>query len=186
MPALLLAFIATTIAALGNKDQMIVGDMSDKLGRSSALLAAAWACSALTAVLMSWSGSMLAAIMPSNGKLMLIAFALGISAFELAWPVRYKPMKEPTRSLGAVFIVLIARQIGDAPRFLIFALAVGMGAPTMAAIGGAIGGGLALTLAWLLGRHEMMGWPLRKIRLSLALIIGMAAIYTGLSARAII
>ncbi len=56
-----------------------------------------------------------------------------------------KPPKEPTRSLGALAIVLLAHQLTDAARFLVFAIAVAFAAPLPAAVGGTI----VLTAAWL-------------------------------------
>ena len=49
----------------------------------------------------------------------------------------------PTRSLGAVALVLLARQIGDGARFAVFALAAWTVWPVTAGLGGAIGGAAA-------------------------------------------
>ena len=59
-------------------------------------------------------------------------------------------MEEPTASLGALGIVVLAHQLTDAARFLIFALATLFAAPVAAGIGGAAGGAVSLALAWLL------------------------------------
>src|SRR3546814_5437124 len=56
-----------------------------------------------------------------------------------------------SRSLGAIGIVLLARQIGDGARFVVFALAAWASLPTAAALGGALGGAAAVTLGWTLG-----------------------------------
>ena len=59
-------------------------------------------------------------------------------------------MEEPTASLGALAIVVLAHQITDASRFLIFALAVAFAAPLAAGLGGALAGAASLGLAWVL------------------------------------
>ena len=57
-------------------------------------------------------------------KTMFVAAALAVAAIELAWPMRKKPPREPTRSLGAIALVLGAGQVTDAARFLVLALLV--------------------------------------------------------------
>ena len=92
---------------------------------------------------------------------------------------------EPTRSLGAMALVLFAGQITDAARFFVLALAVATGAPVLAAMGGALGSGAVLTAAWALGG----GWerlPLRAIRLASSGAFLIAAVAVALSARGVI
>ena len=108
MDSFLLTLLLTFTIALGGRDQLIVGQFSDAVGRSVPLL--------------------------------LVAIALAIAAFELGWEVRLKPMKEPTRSYVAIAVVLLARQISDAARFVIFAFAAQAVYPVTTIIGGAITG----------------------------------------------
>ncbi|MCP5396987.1 MAG: hypothetical protein H6918_09725 [Sphingomonadaceae bacterium] len=185
MPSFLFAFAATLVTSLGARDQLLVAQLSARLGAGVGLLVTGWLAAILSAAIMAWGGDAIAALMPDAGKTMLVAFALGAAAFELAWPNREKAPKEPTRSLVAAFVVLLARQMGDASRFLVFAFAVATGVPLLAGIGGALGGGLALTLGWMAG-EELGKWPLRAVRIALAVVVGIAAIAAGLSARGII
>jgi putative Ca2+/H+ antiporter (TMEM165/GDT1 family) len=78
---------------------------------------------------------------------------------------------------------LLFRQIGDAARFVIFAFAAAAVYPTTAMIGGAIGGVVAVALGWSLGLSTLHKWPLRVIRLTLAVGMMFAALVIGLNAR---
>ena len=66
---------------------------------------------------------------------------------------------EPTHSLGATAIVLLAHQLTDAARFLVFAIAVATAAPIPAGLGGAVGGSATVAAGWLfaaeLGRFRL-------------------------------
>ena len=183
MDSFLLTMLLVFAIALGGRDQWTIAHFSDALGRRSALLALAIACAAASAAMMAWAGASLAAILPGRAADMLVAFALAIAGFELAWPARVKRPGEPTRSLGAIGIVLLARQIGDAARFIVFALAAEAVYPVVTVIGGAIGGGAALALGWALGAERLGRAPLRAIRVMLAAGLFVAALFAGLNAR---
>ena len=117
---------------------------------------------------------------------MFVAIALLLAAGECAWPNRERAPREPTRSLGAMAIVLFARQLTDASRFLVAAFAVVFATWPLAALGGAIGGGAAVVLAWTLGGQLESRLPLRGLRIALAVVLFVLAMLTGLSARGII
>jgi Ca2+/H+ antiporter, TMEM165/GDT1 family len=163
-----------------------VAHLSQVLGGSGALLAAGWIACAVTAAIAALAGEGMAALLPPAAKTMLVALALLLGAAELAWPFRSKEPVEPTRSFVPIVIVIAARQIGDAARFLIVAFAASTGSHWLAGVGGLVGGGAALTLGWALGSDLAAKLPLRAIRLGIAAILLVAAIWTGLIARGII
>lgn len=179
----LLALLLVSALALGGRDQWLVAQWADALGRSVPLLLTAIATAALSAAVMAWLGAEFAALLPRRAAQMLVAFALGVAAFELAWPVRLKEPREPTRSLGAIGIVLLARQIGDATRFAVFALAAWSIVPLTAGLGGALGGAGAVALGWTVGAGGLARWPLRAVRIGLAACLLAAALFIGLNAR---
>lgn len=183
MSGFLLALLLVAALASGGRDQWLVARWADSLGKSRQLLALAVACAALSAGIMAWIGAEFAALLPRRAAQMLVAFALAIAAAELAVPVRFKQPQEPTRSLAAIGIVLLARQIGDGARFAVFALAAWSVWPVTAGIGGALGGAAAVTLGWTAGAQAMARWPLRAIRIALAVCLGIAALFIGLGAR---
>ncbi|WP_330658295.1 hypothetical protein [Erythrobacter sp.] len=183
MDSFLFTLLLVFAIALGGRDQLTVAHFSDALGRSGSLLALGIAASAASAALMAWAGASLAAILPSRAAEMLVAFALAIAAAELAWPARVKRPAEPTRSLGAIAIVVLARQVGDAARFAVFAFAAEAVYPVVTVIGGAIGGGAAIALGWYAGGARLARFPLRAMRLALAALLFVAALFIGLNAR---
>ncbi|MEL6486872.1 MAG: hypothetical protein AAFQ13_06990, partial [Pseudomonadota bacterium] len=136
-----------------------------------------------SAGVMTYAGLSLASLLPQRAAQMLVAFALGLAAFELAWPVRVKHAREPTRSLGAIGLVLLWRQLGDGARFVIFAFAAGAVYPLAVFAGGALGGGAAIGLGWMMGSKQLARWPLALIRRILAMCSIVAALFIGLNAR---
>lgn len=183
MDGFLLALLLVAALASGGRDQWMVARWADSLGRSGQLLAVAMVCAGLSAALMAWVGAEFAALLPRRAAQMLVAFALAIAAFELALPVRFKQPQEPTRSLPALGIVLLARQIGDGARFAVFALAAWTVWPVTAGLGGALGGAAAVMLGWAAGGEALARWPLRALRLTLAVGLGIAALFVGIDAR---
>lgn len=183
MASFLLAMLLAFAIALGGRDQLLVARLSDSLGNTAPLLALGLVVAALSAAAMAFAGSMVAGLLPARAADMLVAFALAAAALELFWPVKPKPLNEPTRSLGAIGLVLLARQLGDGARFAVFALAAAADIPTIAAVGGAIGGGAAILLGWSAGAASLSKLPLRSIRLAMGVCMIVAALVIGLNAR---
>ncbi len=186
MSAFLFALVAVALTSLGSRDQLLIARISGTLGSNAGLLITGCLVAVITAVAMAYGGQYIAAMLPAAGKMMLVAFALMMAAAELAWPNKIGLIKEPTRSLGAIALVLLFRQFGDASRFTIFAFAAATGTPWFAAAGGAFGGVLAVVLAWSMGDTLTERLPLRPIRIALAALLAVAAIVIGLSARGLI
>jgi hypothetical protein len=67
-------------------------------------------------------------------------------------------------------VVLLAQQLTDATRFVIFALAAASLLPAATALGGAIGGAVTVLAGWLLAA-ELRHWPLSMIRRVLGLAL---------------
>ncbi len=195
MDSFLFCLLLVAAIALGGRDQMIVAQLSDVLGdranngaampndRPVPLLALGMACAGVTAGAMTYAGMSMAQILPLRASQMLVAFALAIAAFELIWPVRVKPVREPTRSLGAIGLVLLWRQVGDAARFVIFAFAAHATYPLTALIGGALGGSAAIAIGWSLGYAHLSRLPLHHMRRGLGAALFVAAMFIGLNAR---
>ena len=183
MSAVLFGFVATLLFSLGGKDQMLVARVGERVG--AGVLFAGILAALLSAVALAWAGNAIAAILPPGGRAMLVGIALLLAALELFWPVTRQGPREPTHSLFAAFVVILARQIGDGARFAIFALAAWTSLPWLTALGGAIGAAAALTFGWLAGR-ELDRLPLSTIRRGLGGITIIAAIAIGLSVRGIV
>lgn len=184
MSAFLFAFAAVLLVSTGGRDQLLVARIAERSGSGGALIAVGAIASALSATAMAAAGLAMTLVLPGAAADMLVGFGLLIAAFELAWQRKTKLPEEPTASLFATLVVLLARQLGDAARFLVFTFAAG-GSAWMAAAGGALGGAGALAVGALAGA-DVARWPLRAIRLALAALLGIGGIVVALSARGVI
>ena len=185
MTSFMFAMVASFLAATGSRDQLLVAHLRERLGGSYALLLLVVATAIVSAFIAAWFGSTLAGQLSSDAATMFVAIAMLLAAVECAWPNRARKPREPTRSLGAIGIVLFLRQLTDASRFLIAAFAAALASPMLAASGGAIGGSAAVGLGWFLG-ERLEHLPLPAIRLCLAALLLLLAIWLGLTARGLI
>lgn len=184
--AFILALIGAVVAGFGARDQLLVAALRDRLGQTMPLLAAGLATAAGAACVAAWAGTLVGSTLSKDAATMFVAIAMLVAAVECALPVRQPAPAEPTRSLGAIAIVLFARQLTDAARFLVLAVAATYAAPEMAALGGALGGAALVALGWSMGAAGLERVPLRTIRHFVAIFLFLVAISTGLSARGII
>jgi hypothetical protein len=145
MTGLLLTLIAVVLAGVGARDQVTLAGLAERNGASAGLLATGIVVAVASASAAAWAAT---AISPM-ARLIFAAMALAAAGIEslLLSPGR-KP-QEPTHSLGALAIVLLAHQLTDAARFLVLAIAVATAAPIAAGVGGAAGGAVVLSAAWL-------------------------------------
>jgi putative Ca2+/H+ antiporter (TMEM165/GDT1 family) len=179
VPGFFLALVVSLLVSLGGRDQIVIGQLSRSFDNALPLLAPAWLASIASALLAGLAGAWLAPMMPPGGKAMLVAAALALAAVELAWRSRAgagscRAPAEPTRSAIAIFAVLLAHQIGDAARFLVFALAAAQAEPALVIAGGAAGGGASLTMAWM-ERGDSAAWSGRGVRIAIAAVFVLAA-----------
>lgn len=186
MDTFLFSLLAVALLSTGGRDQLLVARLAATLGPNRALLALAMAVSTASAAAMAWAGASIAALLPGPAAQMLIAFALLAAAAELLWPVHFVRPREPTRSLGAVGLVLLVRQLVDAARFAVFALAAASVVAPLAGLGGALGGAVSLALAWTLGEELERLLPLAAIRRVLGLVSLVLAAWIALGARGLI
>ena len=178
--------MAAILVGVGARDQLIVASLRDRTSGGVSLAGVALACGVATALLAAWAGQVVGAGLSDSAETMLLAIALALGALELAWWRTIREPAEPTRSLGALALVLVANQVGDATRLVIFALAAGSAAPAMTGAGGAVGSAAGLTLALAAGRDGMNAFPLKSLRRTFAVLALVAALIIGLTARGLI
>lgn len=186
MTAFLFALLATIAAGFGARDQFLVAVLRDRLGQSGGLLLVALASAVGTAAIAAWFGTLIGKTMSSDAETMFVAIALFVAAVECALPVRRIAPNEPTRSLGAIAIVLFARQLTDAARFLVLAVAAAYAAPEMAALGGALGGMAIVAMGWIAGSEALDRLGPKTVRHLVAGFLFLVALASALSARGII
>lgn len=153
MPAFYLTLIAVLLAGIGARDQVTLAGLASAQGRRPAVLIVGLASAVATAVFAAWAARVILMELPPPARTLFAAIALGMAGLESMILTPRRDPREPTHSLGALLLVLLMHQITDAPRFLIFGLAVGLAGPIPAAMGGILGGAVLVTFAWL--------WPQR-------------------------
>jgi hypothetical protein len=186
LPSFFLALIAAAAATLGGREAVRVARLAAALGTGTRLLAACWLACIVACALSAWLGAGIAAQLAPEGKAMLVAIALLVAGLELAVLRAGRAPAEPTRSFGAILIVMGAAQLTAAAGFLVFALAGATGAPWLAAVGGALGSGAVLTAAWSMGGDWEARLPLGTVSRAVAALLVLAALVTGLDARGIV
>lgn len=176
MNGFILAMAATAIAGLGARDQLLVAALSARQGRRGLVLLAALAICAVTAMFAVSAAAGLAGWSDAAGRQVLGLLALGLAGLEMLLSPPVRSPTEPTDSLGALTLVLLAQQLTGAGRLLLFALAVAIAKPGPAAIGGMIGAALPIVAGWITGPD--LAWSrLRAVRRALggtllALVLG--------------
>lgn len=148
MAALLLTLLAVLVVGLGARDQLLLATLAARNGARPVLLVVAAASGLASVAVAAWASQIVAAAIPAPARLLFAAIALGLAGLEMAWSRRRPAPEEPTHSLGAFAVVLLAHQLTDAARFIVLAVAVATRAPWAAALGG---GAAALALA-------LIGW----------------------------
>lgn len=152
MPAFYLTFLAVLLSGIGARDQGIVAGLTRVQGRRPAVLVVALIVGLVTAALAAWAASWMLLHLPPPARAIFAAIALGMAGLEsLAFAGRRLPgrtLREPTNSLGALAVVLLAAQVTDAVRFIVFALGVGLAAPFVSGAAGALGAAGLAGFAW--------------------------------------
>jgi len=157
----LLAFIAVLLAGIGARDQVTVARLSASAGQRPALLVVAVVLSLATAAFAAWLSTELMPLLNARAGLLFAGMALGFAGLESLVRSPGRKPEEPTRSLAAIAIVLLAHQLSDGARFLILGIAVATGSAIPAGAGGAFGGAFLLAAAWAM--PELFDWQRLRV-----------------------
>ena len=178
MSGFLFALVAAFLASLAARDQFLVARMVAAQGARPLLLVVALGTSTLTCAIAAWAGTRMLADLGGAQRGLAAALALIVAGAEMLLLGPGKAPREPTNSLFAAFIVLIAQQLTDGARLVVLALAVGTAAPLPAGLGGTLGSGAALVGGWLAPHlPERLRLP-RRIAGGVLALVGL---YLGLS-----
>lgn len=148
MTSFYLALIAVLLAGIGARDQVTLARLTLAQGARPLALVLAVALAVATAAAAAVAASAIAPTMPPPARQVMAAMALVLAGGESLLIVSARKPAEPTRSLGALALVLAAQQLTDAPRFLVFAMGVGTGSPVLAGAAGALSGAALMAMAW--------------------------------------
>ena len=176
MSAFLFTMIAALVAGLGARDQMLVAELSARRGSGLGVLVTAVAIAMLSAGIAGWAGGLVAPQLLPRARIVLVAMALGLAAIELIVLRPRRRAAEPTESLGALAVVLLAHQLTDASRLLVFALAAASAFPVFAMLGGMAGCTLSMAAGWG-GGDALLRLPLGWLRAGLGVVLALVAAY---------
>lgn len=180
MPAFYLTLIAVLLSGIGARDQVTVAGLSLRQGQRPGVLIVAVVSALLTAVFAAWAARVVLAELPPPARGIFAAFALGMAGLESVILTPRCDVREPTNSLGALFLVLLMHQITDAPRFLVFGMGVGLAGPVPAGLAGILGGTGLVVFAW--SRPALMDTATaRWTRRAVGGLLVVAALALGLS-----
>ena len=176
MSALLLALLACALAGIGGRDAGLVAGLALRGAPLAGLVVVAAISTVLTTALAAWAGGEAVALLVPDARTMLAGFALLIAGGEALLIGAPRVPAEPTHSLGALLIVLLAQQIADPVRLLVFAIALARHDAIGAGLGGIIGGGAALGLG--IAVPQLGRWP-RRAAGAVLLMVGAAVALTA-------
>ncbi|MDX1703518.1 MAG: hypothetical protein R3235_04440 [Altererythrobacter ishigakiensis] len=179
MDAALIALAACLLTSFGGRAHLTISMLSGSLGRSPGLLVVSAATALLATLIAAALGAAVSGQFVGEARQMIVVGALLLAAIELAVPVTLAHPREPTRSLGAIALVLFARQLIDAPRLCIFASAAALANMDHAVLGGGIGAVLAATMVWIFSGREFDAKTLYSARITLAVILLLAGLFIG-------
>lgn len=171
----LLAFLAIVLVGIGARDQLLVATLSARQAQRPALLLISSGSAGLAAFAVLWLGSNFAAQVDPAARPAFAALAMALAAIEMLVIRPRAVPAEPTASLGAFAIVMLARQLTDAARFLLFAIIVASPFPGATALGGALGGMTIVAIGWGAGQ-SLVELPLRRVRQAVGAILLLAAL----------
>ncbi|APE27954.1 hypothetical protein [Aurantiacibacter gangjinensis] len=185
MPAFFLTFIAVAAAMLAGRDAVRVARLKASLGWTAPLLVIIFVAALLGAALAAWIAGSLAPLIAPSYKPVVVAVALGLAGLELL--LRSPPAKprEPTRSMGAITLVLLLGMVTDASGFIILSMAIATGELALAAAGGATAA-IAVLVAALVAAEDWDTLPLDPVRRIVAAALILAAVVIVLVGRNLI
>ena len=161
--------LACLLGSLGGRAQLTVTMLVRAHGRSAALSLVAIGSALLTTTIWASAGTAIAAQLPEAMQVWIAVIALFVAAIELLIPVVPPQAKEPTRSFGAIALALIAKQMFDAPRLIVFAATIQAKDWTLVGLAAAIGSSLAILSEFLLPGSTLSSRANRTLRLVLML-----------------
>jgi hypothetical protein len=181
MPAFFLSFVAVAFAMLAGRDAVRVARLRASLGWGGPLVVTVLLAALAGAALAAWIAGELAPLIPPDFKPVVVAVALGLAGLEVLLRAAPAEAKEPTRSMGAITLVLLLGMVTDASGFTILSLAIATGEPLLAAVGGALGALVVLVGAIVAG-EDWQALPLKALRMVVGFGLLLAAIATFLFA----
>ncbi|KLI62991.1 hypothetical protein [Aurantiacibacter marinus] len=175
MTAFFLSFLGVGLAMLAGREGVRVSRIAGAGASEGSLIAMVAVIAIAACALAALLAGEFAQLLSSHQQSWFVAAALVLAGLEVIFLDAPKAPSEPTRSLGAVGIVLFAGVLADASGLLIISLSIATGAP------GLVAGGGALAVAGVLGAAAMAGPAWEKLpRLPMRWTIGIILLASAL------
>ena len=178
MDALVAAFVAALLLGIGDRTAWLAAILSSRYDRQGAVLLGAALALTLANALAAAAGMLAAPMLTPNAKALMLAIGCALAGLGALFPTRRPDPLERWR-LGALATAaagLFILAFGEADQIVTAALAARSPLPWAAAVGGTLGGLVALAPAIALGEAGWRRLPLRIPRL----IIGIGFLGFGL------
>jgi len=146
MNGAIFALVACFLATIGARDQMLLAALTVRQGWRTSLVVMALATGAFASAIAAFVALEGVGLFNHKVQLIIAMLGLGMAGGESLLRRPRRIPDEPTNSLFAAMLVLLADQITDPARFIIVAFAIETGEPIPAALGGMMGCGAALVL----------------------------------------
>lgn len=184
MDALVPAFVIALLAELGDRTQLLAVALADRYRRTGAVIAGIALAAALNMAIAGFAGQEIGPSVPHRAIRLMTGVALILAAAGALLRVKPPPTVESwtlgavLSSAGAFFILAF----GDKTQFVTAVIAAGSGAPWLAAAGAAAGVTVANLPAVILRERWAELVPLRRVRLSVGLLLAVAGLVVALQA----
>ena len=164
------------LTSLDGGSQRLVVTLSHSKGAAPGILTVGAVASCASAALAAWLGAETAALSADWVRVVVVVAALMLAIAWLLIPSQQRELKEPTRSLGAIGLVIFMRQMREPAPYVVFAGAALVAAVWSAFVGGAAGIIAALGLGVFLPNRAVEFPVSRALRIVLAIALAGASL----------
>ena len=184
MDALVLSFVAAALAEWGDKTQLLVIALAARFRSPVPVLAGVALAALANGLIAAWGGTLVHDMVTLRALSLLVAVALiyaGIVGF-----IRQKTPEVPQGwKIGAFATSLVCffgLEFGDKTQFLTFAVAAQYDSLVLAAAGATAGVLVATLPAFALGERVVSAAPTRAIRMGIAVLFLVTAVFVAVNA----
>ena len=174
MYAFSFAALTAAIVCICGREGVRVARLAAAFGSALPLLAAVGLGLGLGVTIAAWAGLWLGSLLDVQARLIVLGAALALCAVAISILRAPAAPVEPTRSAGAIVLVVLAGHVSGGAALLALGFAVGFASPLHAGLGAFTGAMASLALAATLAGHWEERLPLSRLR-----ILGTGALAGG-------
>ena len=126
MAAAFLAFLAAVLAGFGARDQLLVAGLAARRQLSPLLVVLGTVTAVTAGAIAAKAAAVVAPELSPSARVMFAGLAALVAGAECLFVAPIRLPAEPTRSLFAATVVLLAHQLTDGARFLVYSSEMNM------------------------------------------------------------